>query len=89
MEYILTITKGERKHISEDYFEVTLTEDGNGCEEHDFFMSKSEKAVVKFINKVTEEYGFAYDNLYPNDYMLEYLRNFINGGNQIWAIYSR
>lgn len=89
MEYILTITKGARKHLSEDYFEATLTEDGNGYEEHDFFMSKSEEDIVKFINKVTEQYGFEYHNLYPNDYMLEYLRSFSGRGTQEWAIYSR
>ena len=88
MEYILTITKGERDESSK-YFEATLTEEGNSSNEIDFFRSKSEEAVVKFINKVTEEYGFEYHNLYPNEYMLEYLRKFIDGGNQIWAIYSR
>ena len=57
MEYILTITKGERDESSK-YFEATLTEEGNSSNEIDFFRSKSEEAVVKFINKVTEEYGF-------------------------------
>jgi hypothetical protein len=83
MEYILTITRAY------DDYEVTLREEGNGHEEHDYFRSKSEEAVVKFINKVTEEYGFEYHNLYPNDYMLEYLRNFSGDSNQEWNIYSR
>ena len=84
MEYILTITKGYQN----DY-EVTLREEGNGYEEHDYFRSKSEKAVVKFINKITTEYNFGYHNLYPDDYMLEYLRNCTSGGTQEWNIYSR
>ena len=38
MEYILTITKGERDESSK-YFEATLTEEGNSSNEIDFFRS--------------------------------------------------
>tara|TARA_B100000287_G_scaffold169408_1_gene159808 strand:- start:58 stop:315 length:258 start_codon:yes stop_codon:yes gene_type:complete len=85
MEYILTVAKGWDDDPS--YFTVTLREEGNGSEEIDFFRNKSEEDVVKFINKVTEEYGFEYHNLYPNDYMMQHLSE-LNQYSE-WNIYSR